>query len=105
MKTCEGCAYFEKLGKTIVRTYSDGRPVETLLADNCLLHDWWIPKDSHDACEEWITEEDLNVQIEESQLFEREEREWESWNYECHGDEKYHEELCGIRSDIKWGWI
>lgn len=105
MKKCDECAYFEKQGKTIVRAYSDGRPAETLLADYCSLHDWWIPEDSHYVCEEQITGEDLKVQIEESQLVEREEREWESWGYECHGDEKYHEELCGIRSDTKWGWI
>lgn len=105
MRTCDGCAYFEKIGKTIVRSYFDGRPEETLLADNCSLHNWCIPEDSVVACGEWMTEEDLKVQIEESQSIEREEREWESWNYECHGDEKYHEELCGIRSDTKWGWI
>ena len=104
MKKCDDCAYFEKLGKKIIRKYSDGRPEEISFVDNCLFHNL-ILGDSHEACEEWLTEEDLKVQIEESQLVEREEREWESWNYECHGDEKYHEELCGIRSDIKWGWI
>lgn len=104
MKKCDECAYFEKLGKKIIRKYFDGRPEEISFVDNCLLGRW-LSENSHDACEEWMKKEDLRVQIEESQLLEREEREWESWNYECHGDEKYQEELCGIRSDTKWGWI
>lgn len=104
MKKCDDCAYFEKLGKKIIRKYSDERPEEISFVDNCLLG-WWISGDSHEACEEWITEEDLKTQIEESQLFERERRESECWDYECRGDERYHEELCGIRSNTKKGWM
>lgn len=73
MKKCDECAYFEKLGKTIVRAYSDGRPAEVLLADNCLLHGWMIPEDSDVVCEEWITEEDLCEKIELAREIFREE--------------------------------
>lgn len=64
MRKCDECAYFEKVGKTIVRSYFDERPAEKLLADRCLLHDWWIPEDSHYDCKEWMTKEDLCKEIE-----------------------------------------
>ena len=73
MRTCDGCIYFEKVGKTIVRSYFDGRPAEVLLADNCLLHDWCIPEDSDVACEAWMTKEDLCEEIELAREILREE--------------------------------
>lgn len=107
MKTCEGCAYFEKQSKIIIRKYSDKRLDEVCVGDSCLLHEWWLIREGQntEACEDYITAEDLNVQNEESQLFERERRESECWGYECRGDERYHEELCGIRSNTKEGWM
>ena len=38
MKKCDECAFFKKTGKAIIRIYSDGRPEEEFIVDNCLFH-------------------------------------------------------------------
>ena len=63
MKKRSECAYFEKLGKKIIRKYFDGRPEEIYFVDNCLLGRW-LSEDSHDAYEEWMKKEDLYKEIE-----------------------------------------